>query len=210
MMYLEVLIISLAAAVAHAAVLPVAGDVCAAATVSGYSVGVMSFLDLFGSSFSAQLKAAIFKRQNDAATHQHTAGDDVMMVFIIFSIGLELFIITFAVWFGLYLCIRRCLDSRAPQNNPERERADRVLNSHPQQPGDIELGVMHPRPQSEWPLTGHHMEMGSAEPEPDTSHNSNSVNVHTRPDTPLPYITHYGSGKTTNSEAGNPREDTEC
>ncbi|KAI1165982.1 hypothetical protein F5B18DRAFT_668511 [Nemania serpens] len=205
MMYLDVLIIFIAAAVVHAAVLPAVGDVCMATTVSGYSVRILSFFELFHSSFSTQLKATIFKRQQDIATKSSSSGDDVTLALIIFSMCLEFFIIIVAIWFGLYICVRRSLERRALQHNQERQRANQVLNSHPPQPGDIELVVLGARPQSEWPLPG---QMATAQP--DASHNSASENAPTRPDTPLPYITHYSSGKANSSEAGSPEEAANC
>lgn len=207
-MYLNVLTIFIAAVVVHAAVLPTIGDACVATTVSGHSVGIQSLSEQFHTSFVTQLKATIFKRQDHIDTNQSSLVDNPVMVIIIITIGLELCIVALALWFSLYLCIRQCLKRRAQKPNPERQRAEQVLYSHPLQPGNIELVVISNRPQTEWPLPGLHMEMAASEP--DASHNSGSVNVPTRPDTPRPYFTHSHSGKTSNSEAGDQKENTKC
>ncbi|KAI1111184.1 hypothetical protein F5Y14DRAFT_454339 [Nemania sp. NC0429] len=207
MMHLKALIISIAVALVHAVVLPPVSEVCTTTTTSGHHpASTPSFLEKFGSSFATQLKAAIFKRQHEVPAGASYPGEHVVMVFIIISLALEVFILTFTVCFASYLAIRRCLKKRTEQANPERplnperQRADQVLNSHPPQPGDIELNVIGGRLVTQWPLPGQFLETGAAEPNllpynspPSSPHNPGPENASPRPDTPLPYFTRRSS-----------------
>ncbi|KAI1757574.1 hypothetical protein F4782DRAFT_525382 [Xylaria castorea] len=147
-MYPEVLVVFIVVAVALANPLPAIPEVGIVTTASGHNTGfinMMSFLGLVPTSLTATIKVAFFKRQYTALIDSSFPRDiafvadysEVVTLAIIFVfLEITLSLITICT------CILWRRERRFSQQNAERQRAEELLNSHPQ-PIDIELGAMH-------------------------------------------------------------------
>ncbi|KAI0516962.1 hypothetical protein F5B22DRAFT_605694 [Xylaria bambusicola] len=76
----------------------------------------------------------------------------MIVILTVICLFLELIIVTFIVWLLWYTCFRQWYQRRRSRRNPERQRAEELLNSPPR-PIDLELGVIHARSPPNWPLT---------------------------------------------------------
>ncbi|KAI1421235.1 hypothetical protein F5Y12DRAFT_790221 [Xylaria sp. FL1777] len=169
----------------------------------------MSYLKSTLASFSAHMKVALMKRQNIGANNnylpQEDAGlskDSMIVILTIVCLLLELIVITFVVWLVWYTCFRQWYQRRRLHRNPERQRAEQILHSHPQ-PVDLELGIIHARSPPSWPLTDS-MEMQTTAPS-----NYNTEGKHIRSSTSAYYIVHSNRALSTCSEASSLSVDAE-
>ncbi|KAI0537448.1 hypothetical protein GGR58DRAFT_527346 [Xylaria digitata] len=158
MMYLKLLVILIAAAAAHADALPVASEFCITDTAPycrPWSTSIPPFPKSVSSSPSTQPKSTFIKRKYTGCLHGDNTGgkkDRMIITLIIVNLILEFIIIALVIWLGWSTYFRQWCRERCLQRNPERQRAEQLLNSHPQ-PIDLELGVVHARSSPQWPLT---------------------------------------------------------
>ncbi|KAI0968400.1 hypothetical protein F4678DRAFT_442933 [Xylaria arbuscula] len=158
------LFLALAAMAAAAATLtgslPVVNEVGIITTTSTYrhwSTTMLSALESTLASFTAQVKVASQQigENNNGHRRREDAGidkDGVIAMLAIVCVLLELIVMTFILWLLWYTCFRQWCHRKWPQHDPERQRAEQLLNS-PRQPADLELGIIHARSPPHWPLT---------------------------------------------------------
>ncbi|KAI0870172.1 hypothetical protein GGS24DRAFT_476230 [Hypoxylon argillaceum] len=129
-----------------------------------------------------QGKVTFFKRQDKTGSDTSTDGNRMVMNLIVISFAIEILIIIFALSLGLYTCIEKQYQRRRLRLNPERQRAQQVLNSHPQ-PMDIELDVLNPHPDPRRPWASS-IELPTITPnslgfyDPDSDHTQTNTPVH--------------------------------
>ncbi|KAF2966216.1 hypothetical protein GQX73_g7332 [Xylaria multiplex] len=159
MMYLRFLIILIAAAAAHVDALSVVSEVCITNTTLNYRPWSTDILKWHSSPPSIQQKTTFIKGDYMVAGTSCLHGDNndlkkdhTIITIILANLVLEFIVIALVVWLGWNTCFCQWYRGRRLQRNPERQRAEQVLNSHPQ-PIDLELGVVHARSSPRWPLT---------------------------------------------------------
>ncbi|KAI3331047.1 hypothetical protein F4824DRAFT_301531 [Ustulina deusta] len=156
MMFLTFLAAFVAIAAAHAGLLPVVGEVGIVTTTPAYhpwSISIPTFLEATLTSFSSRLT----KRQYDAVNKSYQHREDALLtstviILVIVCLLLAFIVISLIVWVLWCTCLRQWYQRRCSRLNPERERAEQLLNS-PRHPIDIELGIIHARSPPQWPLT---------------------------------------------------------
>ncbi|KAI0458212.1 hypothetical protein F5B21DRAFT_500477 [Xylaria acuta] len=204
-MYPKVLVVFVVAAAVLAASLPATGEVGIVATASGHNHGfinILSFLGFVPTSLAAHFKVTIFKRDYMTSNDTYFTNDGLVRALVIICVFLEVILILITVWVVLYICIlwrrrRQCL-----QRNAERQRAEQLLNSHPQ-PVDIELGAINARSAPHWPLTSN---TETATTVPNTSDHQDTEGGHIWSETPAGSGAHddgmwISLSKASNSEA---------
>ncbi|KAI0554822.1 hypothetical protein F4679DRAFT_579165 [Xylaria curta] len=149
-MYLEVLVVFVVAA-ALTSPLPAIREVSIATSVSSHNTrffNILSFLGFVPTSLTAKISVALFKRQTALIdSHKNDASfskKPEITTLVIICIFLEAVLILAMIWGALYTCIIWRRRRRGSQHNAETQRAEELLNSHPQ-PNDIELGAIHAR-----------------------------------------------------------------
>ena len=106
----------------------------------------------------SHIKVALMKRQyaiDSEQSHPQDAGlskDQVVVILTTICLLLEFIVIAFLVWLLRYTSFRQWYQRRRSQRNPERQRAEQLLNAPPS-PVDLEIGVIHARSPPHWPLT---------------------------------------------------------
>ncbi|KAK5625156.1 hypothetical protein RRF57_000872 [Xylaria bambusicola] len=181
--------------------LPAAGNFSMATPMTDHPLPINISLSL-GSTLTsapAQYTIKLMSRQyvaDSSQSHQENTGlskDKMIVILTIICLFLELIIITFIVWLLWHTCFRQWYQRRHSRLNPERQRAEQLLNGPAEV--DLELGVIHARSPPHWPLTDT-IPLQNA-----TSSNYEKETKHTQFHTSLSYDDSSNCTPTTLSEA---------